>query len=69
MEDRKDPCETFLQVKVVFNWDLRPLKVCRKAKMFMESISIEPIIDAKNLTKEMFKFSPGTEKCKREKSH
>ncbi len=52
----------FVQVRVVLNWDFRKRPIGRRAKAFLDAISVEPIVDAKNVSPALFEFAPGNAK-------
>lgn len=43
-----------IPTKIVHAWDLRPFRVCDKAKQFLDTIRVEPIIDIKSFHKSIF---------------
>ena len=43
-----------IPTKIVHAWDLRPFKVCDKAKRFLDTIRLEPIIDIKTFHTSVF---------------
>ncbi len=47
-----------IPTKVMYNWDFRQFKVCHKAKLFLSSVNLEPIIDVKSFNAELFEFAP-----------
>ena len=47
----------------MYNWDFRSQRVSCKAKIFLDAINIEPIIDAGVVFgQDMFEFVPGESK-------
>ena len=47
-----------IPAKIMYNWDFRVFKVCHKAKLFLSSVSIEPIIDIKSFNSELHYLAP-----------
>ncbi len=47
-----------LQVRIVLNWDFRLYPVGRKAKSFLDSLRLEPIVDAGSMNQGLFEFAP-----------
>ena len=41
----------------MYNWDFKEYKVCRKSKVFLRALSVEPIIDASTFTKTLFNYA------------
>ena len=47
-----------IPAKIMYNWDFRPFSVCKKVKLFLNAVKIEPIIDVKSFNGELFNFAP-----------
>ena len=47
-----------IPAKIMYNWDFRTFRVCHKAKLFLSSVSIEPIIDVKSFNSELHSLAP-----------
>ena len=47
-----------IPAKIMYNWDFRAYKVCHKAKIFLSSVGIEPIIDVKSFNSELHYLAP-----------
>lgn len=47
-----------IPAKVMYNWDFRQFRVCHKAKLFLDSVNIEPIIDVKSFNADLYDFAP-----------
>ena len=47
-----------IPARIMYNWDFRQLRVCKKAKLFLNAVMIEPIIDVKSFNGELFNFAP-----------
>ena len=41
----------------MYNWDFKEYKICRKSKVFLRALSVEPIIDASTFTKTLFNYA------------
>ena len=46
-----------IPARIVYNWDFKEYKVCRKSKVFLRALSVEPIIDASTFTKTLFNYA------------
>ena len=46
-----------IPARIVYNWDFKAYKVCKKAKTFLTALSIEPIIDASTFSKTLFEYA------------
>ena len=46
-----------IPARIVYNWDFKEYKVCRKSKVFLRALSVEPIIDASTFTKTLFHYA------------
>ena len=47
-----------IPAKIMYNWDFRTFRVCHKAKLFLSSVNIEPIIDVKSFNAELHNLAP-----------
>ena len=47
-----------IPAKIMYNWDFRLFRVCKKAKLFLNAVNIEPIINVKSFNGELFNFAP-----------
>ncbi len=47
-----------IPAKVMYNWDFTPFPVCHKAKLFLDSVNVEPVINVKSFNAELLNFAP-----------
>ena len=46
-----------IPARIVYNWDFKEYMVCKKAKVFLNALSVEPIIDAATFNKIIFAYA------------
>ena len=60
-----DDCHTdelsVIPTKIVFGWNFVKYRVCAKAKLFLDEIKSEPIVDVMAFNDKLFKFSTDLE--------
>ena len=46
-----------IPARVVYNWDFKEYKVCKKAKVFLNALLIEPILDSSTFNQGLFDYT------------
>ena len=46
-----------IPARIVYNWDFKEYRICKKAKIFLNALLIEPILDASTFNLNLFDYS------------